>query len=197
MKVHEIFRSIQGEGKLAGTPMTFIRLYGCNMQPRCSFCDTPQESNNYTEMSIEDIVNKMGDDWVCITGGEPTTHKELQKLVDALRNKRHIVALETNGIRKPPLSVGWTCISPKEPWPSQNLLNHCDEIKLLVGSGMYDVEEVLTHKHGGWHSGWQDKTSLLPVWDDNYKDNLAKAIELCQSYQVRLATQTHKYLEIQ
>lgn len=192
MKVHEIFRSIQGEGKRAGTPMTFVRLYGCNLS--CHFCDALQDG--YTEMSIEEIIDNVEDKWVCITGGEPTIHKNLRKLVSSLQERRYYVALETNGLNNAPYA-NWICVSPKSDWPLRFNLSISNEIKLLVGSGMYDVEEVLTQVHEGeWHSGWHNKTSLLPIWDDNYEDNLARAIELCQKYQVRLTVQIHKYLKV-
>ena len=56
MRVVEIFKSIDGEGKRAGLPCTFIRLYGCNL--RCSYCDTRYgcEGNNYKVMSIKEII---------------------------------------------------------------------------------------------------------------------------------------------
>ena len=38
MKIVEVFRSIQGEGKWLGTDVIFIRLPGCNL--KCPFCDT-------------------------------------------------------------------------------------------------------------------------------------------------------------
>lgn len=189
MKVHEIFRSIQGEGRLAGTPMTFIRLYGCNLS--CDFCDTPQPLNACTDMSIEDIVKSVKDDWVCITGGEPTIHA-VEELAQALSKAGFSVAIETNGTRKISCEgFDWICVSPKNIWPDPSILYQADEVKILVGSGMYDADDILVR-----YENMHQYISLLPIWDDNYEANLKRAIELCQRYQVQLATQLHKYLEI-
>ena len=51
MKVVEIFKSIDGEGKRAGLPTTFIRLHGCNLS--CSYCDSKYActGDEYTEMT--------------------------------------------------------------------------------------------------------------------------------------------------
>ena len=51
-KVNEIFYSIQGEGKNAGTAVVFIRLAECNL--KCDFCDTKHE--DYKEMTFEDAA---------------------------------------------------------------------------------------------------------------------------------------------
>ena len=61
MKVVEIFKSIDGEGKRAGLPTTFIRLYGCNLN--CSYCDTRYgcENDNYIVMSIKRILDRVKD----------------------------------------------------------------------------------------------------------------------------------------
>lgn len=100
MKVVEIFTSIDGEGKRAGLPTTFVRLYGCNLH--CSFCDTRYgcEGNDYRTMSVDEIV-----DWcdsanvhsVTLTGGEPLIQPGIASLVGKLLLKGYWVNVETNG----------------------------------------------------------------------------------------------------
>ena len=53
LKVNEIFNSFQGEGVYAGTPATFLRLSGCNLN--CSFCDT--DFKNYDELTVSMVKN--------------------------------------------------------------------------------------------------------------------------------------------
>lgn len=100
-KVVEIFDSIEGEGKRAGRPATFIRLAGCNL--RCSYCDTtyalfgePEECK-YTEMSLDDILNRDIKKCVTLTGGEPLLAKGIAELADELLTRGHEINVETNG----------------------------------------------------------------------------------------------------
>ena len=64
MKVVEIFKSIDGEGKRAGLPTTFVRLAGCNL--RCRYCDTSYAFNTSEakDMYLEEIIK--GGKSVCI-----------------------------------------------------------------------------------------------------------------------------------
>lgn len=101
MKVNEIFESIQGEGKYAGTPALFIRLSGCTRN--CSFCDTKYH-NEYKNMGILDIVNeikKSKTDTVIWTGGEPLLQiNEIRQVIKELEKNKKIYRkhhLETNG----------------------------------------------------------------------------------------------------
>lgn len=71
MKINEIFYSLQGEGRYAGTPAVFVRFSGCNL--RCGFCDTSHDSG--VDMTCEEIVDhieRYPAKRVILTGGEPT-----------------------------------------------------------------------------------------------------------------------------
>lgn len=95
LDVHSIFSTIQGEGPFAGTPATFIRLAGCNLQ--CPLCDT-----EYTEgrrmMPVEQVMANINYalPLVVITGGEPF-RQDIFPLIGAIRATRRMVQIETNG----------------------------------------------------------------------------------------------------
>ena len=99
MKVSEVFRSIQGEGKRQGRPCTFIRFAGCNL--RCSWCDTPHARTGGTEMDEEEIasrVRELGGTYLCITGGEPLLQgRSLLSLLMSLHAEGYLIDIETNG----------------------------------------------------------------------------------------------------
>jgi 7-carboxy-7-deazaguanine synthase len=62
-----VFRTIQGEGALLGTPMTFVRLAGCSIG--CPGCDT-----NYRKAETKtaaDIAAQVSPGWVWIYYGKP------------------------------------------------------------------------------------------------------------------------------
>ncbi|MHA2025876.1 MAG: radical SAM protein [Candidatus Thorarchaeota archaeon] len=85
-----------------GIPVTVLFTAGCNMD--CSFCQNaeiiPRKSGQ--NMDIPDIVDRLAGnltDGYCITGGEPTIHKDLPDLLKALRQEdesKHI-NLNTQG----------------------------------------------------------------------------------------------------
>jgi 7-carboxy-7-deazaguanine synthase len=59
MRIAEIFRSLQGEGCLTGTPSVFVRTSGCNL--RCGFCDTPYTSwePEGEDFSVDEILQEV------------------------------------------------------------------------------------------------------------------------------------------
>lgn len=107
LKIHSIFESISGEagGFPQGTWVTFIRLYGCNLQ--CIWCDTKQANDKeltegedapYTVMSHQEITTECRTKNILITGGEPLYQKAaLIRLIERLQSLGHNVQVETNG----------------------------------------------------------------------------------------------------
>ena len=61
MRIAEIFRSIQGEGRLTGTESIFVRTSGCNL--RCRYCDTPYASwtPEGEDLSVAEILARVDD----------------------------------------------------------------------------------------------------------------------------------------
>ena len=99
MKIAEIFRSLQGEGKNQGKPCLFIRLAGCNMN--CAWCDTKYSRNNGITMSLDSVLEEVfrcNPPYVCITGGEPLLQVDaLEPLVSSLHKRGTQIDIETNG----------------------------------------------------------------------------------------------------
>ena len=128
MKVCEVFRSLQGEGKKIGVPTFFIRTVGCNL--KCSWCDTQYAMSEPGEdISVEKIMELVKDETdVCLTGGEPMLQKDTLELLDKLSKAGKTVVLETNG-----------SISVKDVPDSDNIIISMD-IKCPC-SGMADKME--------------------------------------------------------
>jgi len=59
MRIAEIFRSLQGEGRLTGVESIFVRAGGCNL--RCGYCDTPYASwtPEGEELSVAEIFDRV------------------------------------------------------------------------------------------------------------------------------------------
>ena len=56
MKINNIFKSIQGEGRYAGFPVVFIRTSGCTR--KCPWCDT-QYHEGGKEYSTGKIIDSI------------------------------------------------------------------------------------------------------------------------------------------
>lgn len=110
MRVVEIFKSLQGEGRTQGQVATFLRLAGCNLN--CVWCDTQyaRSPDAGTEISTEEISRQMknlGCRRICITGGEPLVQKQdLIPLLEHLASENYEISIETNG------TIGFTELFP-------------------------------------------------------------------------------------
>jgi len=116
VKIAEIYDSIQGEGRLTGTPSVFVRASGCNL--RCWFCDTPYASwrPEGEDWSVDEIVDRTlrhDTRHVVITGGEPMLFAELLPVCERLRAAGCHVTIETAGTLYLPVACDLMSISPK------------------------------------------------------------------------------------
>jgi 7-carboxy-7-deazaguanine synthase len=116
MRIAELFRSIQGEGRLTGTPSVFVRASGCNL--RCWYCDTQFASwrSEGVDLSVEQIVarvEQLGCRHVVLTGGEPMLFAELVPLTAALGRMGRHITIETAGTLYLPVACDLMSISPK------------------------------------------------------------------------------------
>lgn len=109
-KISEIFSSVQGEGIYVGQRQILVRFNGCNLRPRCAFCDTPI-SGRPMLLSAQELIKKVhrlngsgrilkkaGRIYrsVSLTGGEPLCQALF--LMEFLpRLKDFTIYLETNG----------------------------------------------------------------------------------------------------
>ncbi len=141
--------TLQGEGKLVGIPVLFVRTSGCNLRctwitetGKVSICDTPYASHYPLEVEVMDTsevvaVIKANLDQirhVIISGGEPTIQPQpLVELARGLKKSLNVhITVETNGVLFIPELVAHVdlfSISPKlkssDPDTKKNrLLDH-------------------------------------------------------------------------
>ncbi len=116
LPVNELFHSLQGEGKLAGVPSTFVRTSGCNL--RCWFCDSYHTSWEPTHawLSVAEVVERVAEhdaDHVVVTGGEPMVHDEIEVLLSELTDRGYHTTVETNGTIHRDAAIDLASVSPK------------------------------------------------------------------------------------
>jgi 7-carboxy-7-deazaguanine synthase len=144
--VHEIYRSVQGESTFAGLPCVFVRLGACDL--RCTWCDTPHAFHAGERMPLAAVIERVvafGCPLVELTGGEPLLQPEALDLMRELCDRGLTVLLETSGARDvapvdPRVHVIMDIKCPgsgeseRNLWPNLDVLEHGDEIKLVIAS---------------------------------------------------------------
>ena len=215
LQIAEIFKSIQGESTLAGTPCIFIRLTGCNL--RCSYCDTAYAYEGGERLSTDEVLSRV-DNYTChfveITGGEPLIQDGLYPLINALLDRGKEILIETNGsidieriqrmkrfrnngsrtegIR---IIMDVKCpgsgMSEKMKWENLNKLGEHDEVKFVLTSrGDYNWSKMIIEKFSLIE---RCPVLMSPVYG---RLNVAALSEwiLNDNINVRLNLQLHKYI---
>lgn len=201
MKITEIFRSLQGEGKNQGKPCLFIRLAGCNLN--CCWCDTPESRTGGREMSLDSILEQVkliNPLYICITGGEPLLQPdELEHLLDSFHTRGILIDIETNGTIdftrfQPSASI---CMDVKCPSSGEksdlSLLGKIrsqDSVKFVVkdeADCQYAMEVMKTHQIAG-------EIFISPVFGTDYK-TISKFI-LTNNLPARMQVQLHKIIGV-
>src|SRR6266480_1299470 len=151
VRISEIFYSIQGEGRLIGTPSVFIRTSGCNL--RSVWCDTPYtswnpEGEDWTIKEVLREVRKHSARHIVITGGEPLLAAEIQELAAALKRVGAHITLETAATIFKPVACDLVSLSPKlansTPWKRQQ----GKTVKQLRNKARWIVEMCKKHGYG-------------------------------------------------
>lgn len=196
IKVSEIFTSFQGEGPYIGTPATFLRLYGCNLN--CQWCDT--DISTYEMLSVDDVAEILmtqmefnNINLLVITGGEPTLQmEEIKRLIKELPEDIKI-QLETNGSIFEYLPEIEYVISPKEDKEKvfENYHKYDNVFFKFVITCEEDIDEVISikNKYGYDKTIWlQGEFSKDALMADLIRENFPRLEN------IKLSVQTHKYL---
>ena len=196
IKVSEIFTSFQGEGPYVGTPATFLRLYGCNLN--CEWCDT--DISTYEMLSVDDVAEILitqmefnNIETLIITGGEPTLQmEEVKRLIEELPDDIRI-QMETNGSLFEYIPEVEFVISPKEDKEKvfENYYQYENVFFKFVITSQEDIDEVISlkDKYGYDKTIWlQGEFSQDGKMADLIRENFPRLEN------VKLSVQTHKYL---
>lgn len=199
--VTSIFYSLQGEAHLRGFPMAFVRLSGCSVG--CVECDTDYSKKE--RLSVEEIADRVRDvfpaqdrdQWVWITGGEPTDH-DLLPLLRGLKRRGFSTAVATSGVRRLTPPVDWLSVSPHSDDPAQFLQRYGNEIKLIDGLNGLDPLAWIAQwgeQIDFWYRYIQPRSLQVDgVWRED-PESLRRCIEAVRSTSGRwaLSRQDHHY----
>jgi 7-carboxy-7-deazaguanine synthase len=203
LNVYEIYPSIEGETTLAGWPVVFVRLAGCNL--RCAWCDTRYAY----EGGYQDDVNRIVEDAqgyglrrVVVTGGEPLLQGECLGLISALADAGFDVFIETNGsidigpvddraVIRLDLKTPSSGMTDQMLWDNIAKLKPSDEVVIVIadaGDYAWAVDKIREHDLTN-----KCAVNLTPELDTMQPHMLAKWI-LDDRLNVRLNIQMHKVI---
>ncbi len=216
-----LFPTVQGEGRLIGTPSLFLRLFGCNLA--CAACDTKyswkKPDQNRVVVSVSDVVLELETylashdvSHVVVTGGEPTLQADaLCLLLSRIAPSVHIT-LETNGLLfHRPLAeyVNLVSLSPKLSlmrvsgvsqatwdwlaWASK--FGQQAQVKLVVEdeSDLNLAVDLFLHLKGTWVPA--EGAIIQPEWT-TYGANVKSFLDVATKYGLQVIPQMHKVMGV-
>jgi 7-carboxy-7-deazaguanine synthase len=218
MRVAEIYKSVQGEGFLAGAESAFVRASGCNL--RCWYCDSPFASwtPEGDDLSVDEILARVADldcEHVVLTGGEPMLFAELIPLAAGLRLQQRHVTIETAGTLYLPVECDLMSLSPKlvnsgpdvrqfPQWAQRHArTRHAgDVVRRLVGEYTYQVKFVVDTR-GDCEEVEQylqalpeiDRSRVMLMPQGTERESLARQAEwlepYCREHRLRYCARRH------
>ncbi|MDO5462606.1 MAG: 7-carboxy-7-deazaguanine synthase QueE [bacterium] len=191
---HEIFNTLQGEGRNTGRPCIFIRFSGCNL--KCPWCDT--DFSPKATASLDELLEKLStfqEKSVIFTGGEPLLQPHLLTLAKALKSSGYWLGIETNGTIEPSTELRETldfiATSPKFGVPLR--LTSANEVRLVT------ADEITLEWCQTIRSQLPAEDYYLSPCDTGHGLQVHRAIQLLGMLNVnsptppwRLSLQTHK-----
>ena len=135
--LHELFATLQGEGRNTGKPCVFVRFAGCNLQ--CPWCDTDFSPKvHLKEEALLARIADFGVKNVIFTGGEPLLQRGLEALARQLKAQGYWLGVETNGTIEPSdglrSCLDYIATSPKVDAPLA--ITRANEVRLVVAAGV-------------------------------------------------------------
>jgi 7-carboxy-7-deazaguanine synthase len=206
-QVKEIFKSLQGEGVHAGRAAVFCRFSGCDLwsgreadrvTAACRYCDTDfvgtDGSLGGRYATAAELAKTIQQVWgesqigrfVVLTGGEPLLQAD-PLFIAALHDLRFFIAVETNGMHRPPPGVNWLTVSPKAGtnWRARE----GNELKLVYPQAGLEPEDLTGLAF--------DHFILQPLAGPDLAANIKAAASYCQEHPPwRLGLQQHKIVGI-
>lgn len=196
MKVVEIFKGIQGEGRFAGEVVVFLRLAQCSRQ--CTFCDTSYHKT-FTEYSIDEVKKQLESyqiSTVVITGGEPLLQwadiAKLRKMTTFhwhLESNGDLIAQKRCSLKSILKLFQYSVFSPKDEKVAEFLYNGL----INVSKKKYDIK-IVTDLDTTGTDLLKYATSLMPISTNDAGKNVEirkKVWQYCIDEQKRYSPRLH------
>lgn len=198
LQINDLFWTLQGEGRWTGRRALFVRLPFCNYD--CVWCDTKYDSfEKWSEEAFLKFATKETSRFAVITGGEPTMHKDLPRIIELLKREGFYIACETNGSFPVPEGIDFVTVSPKtftqgkfpDYYIHDGALTRASEFKYVVDKN-FDFSILKRHAPLAENITY----SLSPEFSD-MKANVEKIIGFIKANpEWKLSLQTHKWIDI-